>query len=110
MMGFAPSPYMVTKDLLEVKCFIRGDRHDRKNVCQWLRIVLNLHGMKIYQPFRPWYIKLEGTRNLLMIYVSILTMVGRQSFQLRKDGMSSVLLEACLVSWEFKRQIGREGC
>ena len=29
MMGFAPSPYMVTKDLLEVECLIRGDRHER---------------------------------------------------------------------------------
>ena len=48
MMGFAPSPYMVTKNLLEVECLIRGDRHDRKYVCQWLRIVLNLPGMKRY--------------------------------------------------------------
>ena len=45
-----------------------------------------------------------------MIYFSILMMVERQSFQLRKVGVSSVLLEACLVSLEFKRQIGRERC
>ena len=110
MRGFSPSPYMVTKHLLEVEYLICGDRHDRKYVCQWLRIVLNLPGMKRCQPFRPLYIKLEGTRNLLMIYFSILTMVGRQSFQLRKVGVSSILLESCLVSFEFKRQIGRERC
>ena len=76
-MGFDPSPYMVTRDLLEVECLIRGDRHDRKNVFQLLIIVLKLPGIKGYQPSRPWVYKLEWTRNLLMICFSILTIVGR---------------------------------
>ena len=48
MRGFSPSPYMVTKHSLEVEYLIYGDRYDRKYVCQWLRIVLNLPGMKRY--------------------------------------------------------------
>ena len=53
MMGFPPSPYMFTTDLLEVECLIRGGRRDLKHFFQWFKVVLNLPGMNEYQPSRP---------------------------------------------------------
>ena len=110
MTGFASSFYMIANDLLEVECLIRGDRHDLTNVYQWLRIVLNPPGMKGCQPSRSWVYKIRVDEKLANDFFSILTMVGRYPFLLRKDDVPCVILEACLGSWEFKRRIERERC
>ena len=86
MMGFAPSPYMVTTDLLEVKCLIRGDQHDLQNTFQWYRVVLNLPGMKDYQQSHPWVYTLRlDTRlaNGLFFYIDD----GRSTSFSGKEGL-----------------------
>ena len=101
MMGFVPSPYMVTIDLLEVECLIRGYQHDLQNIFQWHGVVLNLHVMKNYQLSRPWvYTFRLGTR-LANYFFSTLTMVDQQPFRVMKAGVLCVLFGACSVSWEF---------
>ena len=57
MMGFAPSPYFVTKDMLVVNMMTKGSNIDSSNVYRWTAVRLNLPGMKIYDPTLPWVFK-----------------------------------------------------
>ena len=59
MMGFSPSPYFVTKDMLIVERAVRGDRCDEDNVFRWVNVVLNLHGLDRYDPNLPWVYKVR---------------------------------------------------
>ena len=53
MMGFAPSPYFVTKDMLVVEMMMKGLDIDSSNVYRWAAVRFNLPGMKIYDPTLP---------------------------------------------------------
>ena len=53
IMGFSPSPYLATQQLLRAHHFLIGDRRDESNPFHWERIVLNLPGMETYDPRRP---------------------------------------------------------
>ena len=93
-MGFAPLPYMVTNDLLEVEYLISWERYFCNNVFQWLRVVLDLRGMKRYQPSRPWVYKIrvdEKLANDLFFYID--------------DGRSTVF--SAKEGWRALRSIGR---
>ena len=59
LMGFAPSPYFVTKDMLIVEKLVRGDRWDGDNVFRWVNVVLNLPGLDRYDPSLPWVYKVR---------------------------------------------------
>ena len=57
MMGLAPSPYFVTKDMLVVKMMTKGSNIDSSNVNRWAAVRLNLPGMDIYDQTLPWVFK-----------------------------------------------------
>ena len=54
LMGFEPSPYFVTKNMMVIEEAVRGLRSDVKNVFHWLKVFFNLPGTKSYDPSRPW--------------------------------------------------------
>ena len=56
-MGFAPSPYSVTKDMLIVEKLVRGDKWDDDNVFSWVKVMFNLPGFDLYDP--PWVYKVR---------------------------------------------------
>ena len=62
-MGFGPSPYLVTKDMLVVEEGVRGVRLDPENVFRWHTVTLNLPGMDKYESSRTWVYKVryDGT-------------------------------------------------
>ena len=107
MMRFTPSPYMVTKDLLEVECLIRGDRHERKNVFQWSRVVLNLPGMKDYQATRPWVYKIRLDNKLandLFFYIDD----GRPTSFSAKEGWLALRAIGCMLSFLGLQEANRK--
>ena len=57
MMGFSPSPYFVTKDMLFVERIAKGCRFDEDNVYRWKEVILNLPGMISYDTTLPWVYK-----------------------------------------------------
>ena len=59
LIGFSPSPYWVTKDLMEVEMMIRGNRRASGNVFGWKQVVFNLLGNFKYDPSIPWVYKME---------------------------------------------------
>ena len=63
IMGFGPSPYLVTKDMLVVEERVRGSRWDSENVFRWHSVTMNLPGMSKYNPSKPWVYKVrqDGT-------------------------------------------------
>jgi len=40
LMGFRPSPYLTTQDLMRLEPLLKGNRHDPRNVFRWERVVL----------------------------------------------------------------------
>ena len=64
LMGFGPSPYFVTKDMMVIEEALRGLRSDVKNVFRWLKVVLNLPGMKSYDSSRPWVYRVRSDGSL----------------------------------------------
>ena len=61
-MGFSPSPYLVTKDLMVVEQMIRGNRRSQVNIFCWKKIILNLPGSISYDSSMPWVYK-KGWNN-----------------------------------------------
>ena len=53
MMGYLPSPYFVTKDMIIVENIIKGCRLDLKNVYCWKEVILDLPRMESYDPTLP---------------------------------------------------------
>lgn len=80
MMGFASSPYLITKYLLEVEYLTRGYQYDLQNVFQWYRSILNLPGMKDYQTSCPWLYTLRVDIRLANDFFSTLMIVDQQLF------------------------------
>ena len=56
-MGFFPSLYLVTKNLMVVDQTIRGDRRSRGNIFRWKKIILNLPGTNSHDSSMPWVYK-----------------------------------------------------
>ena len=48
LMGLSPSPYWITKDLMEVEMMLRGNRRAPRNDFGWNKVVLNLPGTLKY--------------------------------------------------------------
>ena len=48
LMGFSPSPFWITKDLMEVEMMLRGNRRAPGNDFGWNKVVLNLSGTLKY--------------------------------------------------------------
>lgn len=59
LMGFYPSPYFVTKDILVIEGVIRESRLDKHNIFQWDHVVLNLPGMYPYDSSISWIFKVK---------------------------------------------------
>ena len=57
LMGFSPSPYCVTKDILVVEKMMRGDILEVKHIFRWWKVILNLPGLEKYDPRLPWVYK-----------------------------------------------------
>ena len=50
MMGYSPSPYVVTKDILIVENITKGCRFNGDNVYRWKKVIFNLPGMESCDP------------------------------------------------------------
>ena len=63
-MGFRPSPYFATKDMIVIEETVRGLRSDTKNMFRWSIVVFNLPGMIYYNPLRSWVYHVREDRSL----------------------------------------------
>ena len=52
-MGFGPSLYQVTKEMLVVEERVRGASLDHDNVFRWYKVIFNLLGINKYDSSRP---------------------------------------------------------
>ena len=59
-MGFSPSPYFVSKDMLVIEEAVSGSRFDLHNVLRWANIILNLSCTGNFNPARPWVYKVRS--------------------------------------------------
>ena len=57
LMGFSPSTYLFTKDLMVVEQMIRGNRKSWRNIFGWKKVILNLLDKNSYDPSMPWVYK-----------------------------------------------------
>jgi hypothetical protein len=80
LMGFRPSPYLATQQLLKANNYLMGDRRDEANPFHWTRIVLNLPGDPNYDPTRDFVYKLHPSgaiANDKHTYIDDLRLTGR---------------------------------
>ena len=107
LMGFFPSPYLVTKDLMEVEMMIRGNRRDLGNTFGWKKVVLNLPCTPTYDPSIPWVYKVgfnDKVASDIYFYIdNVRPMSGSEN--LVGKLLSGFII--CLVSWDFKILVGR---
>ena len=59
LIGFASSPYFVTKDMLSIDKAVRRYKIIVDNVFGWMKVILNLSGLDLYDPSLPWVFKLR---------------------------------------------------
>ena len=52
-MGFSPSPYFVSKDMLVIEEVVRGSRFDLHNIFRGEKVMLNLPCTENYNPAQP---------------------------------------------------------
>ena len=52
-MGFRPSPYLTTRDMMRLEPRLRGARDREENVFRWHKVILNLPGNLSYDPSQP---------------------------------------------------------
>jgi len=64
LMGFGPSPYFVTKDMIAIVEAVRGLKSDIENIFRWLEVALNLPGMMSYDPSRSWVYRVREDGSL----------------------------------------------
>ena len=79
LMGFRPSPYLTTRDMMRLEPLLKGCRLDPNNVFRWEKAILNLPGMGKYQPGKPWLyrVRKDGTMAAdLFIYIDDLRPTG----------------------------------
>lgn len=63
-MIFALFPYFVIKDLMELENMVNGNRRDSYNVFFFEKVILNLTGMSLYNPSRPWVYKIRSDKRI----------------------------------------------
>ena len=68
LMGFSPSPYLVTKDLVEVGWMIRDYKKLSGKILEWKKVILNIPGIYHYDPSIPWVYKV-GLYNKIATYI-----------------------------------------
>ena len=99
LMGFKPSPYLTTRDMMKrMEGFLKGDRKCATNPFRWNTIVLNLPGMKKYDPSLPWVFKARLDNKVagdLFIYIDDLRCTGTTEIECW-DGAHQV---SCRLSW-----------
>ena len=79
LMGFRPSPYLTTQDLMRLEPLLKGNQHDPKNVFRWECVVLNLPGISSYTPRKPWVYRVRADNVMaadLFIYIDDLRPMG----------------------------------
>ena len=64
LMGFSPSPYFVSKDMLVIEEAVIGSRFDLHNIFRWANVILNLPCTENYNPARPWVYKVRSDGSL----------------------------------------------
>ena len=72
LMGFRPSPYNSVKMYLIAEEVIRGDRYDECNAFRWKSVVLNLPGLAVYCPSKPWLYKIRQDGSMASDFVSFM--------------------------------------
>ena len=81
MMGFRSSPYNAVKACTWSEEIIRGNNMDESSPFHWDVVVLNLPGMKTYNPILPWVYKwntkLECIAGEIFIYVDDIRPTGK---------------------------------
>lgn len=62
-MGFRPSPYLTTRDMMRLEPRLRGARDREENVFRWHKVILNLPGNLSYDPSQPrvYKVRKDGT-------------------------------------------------
>jgi len=58
-MGFGPSLYLTTRDMMRVEPKLKGGRHVPSNVFRWEYVILNLPGDADYAPSMPRVYKVQ---------------------------------------------------
>lgn len=80
LMGFRPSPYLATQQLLKANNYLMGDRREESNPFHWSKIVLNLPGDPDYDPTRDFVYKLHPSGDIANdkhTYIDDLRLTGR---------------------------------
>ena len=80
-MGFSPSPYLLTKDLMVVQQIIRGDRRASNNIFGWKKVILNLPGAHCYNSSMPWVYNVTRDNEIAADLFSTLMMGGQADSQ-----------------------------
>ena len=79
-MGFKNSPYVATQGMAVAEEVMLGEPGDNENVFRWDTLVLNLPGMKEYDPSKAWVAKIRYDDGRVacdvFIYVDDLRTVG----------------------------------
>ena len=96
-MGFSPSPYFVTKDMLIVEKAVRDDRWDGDNFFKWVNVVLNLPGLDLYDPSLPWVYRVQDDG-----------MIAADAFWYIDDGRPITV--TAWEAWKAARKIGCTLC
>jgi hypothetical protein len=61
MMGWVAAPYLATKYQLLDDEVTQGDRLDKTNPFQWVKVILNLPSLTTYDPTQPWVYRITST-------------------------------------------------
>ena len=83
-MGFSPSPYFVTKDMLIVEKLVRGEILETKNAFRWKMLILIFPCLQSTTPDFIRYIRRGQMDLLIPMYVGTLMIVGRLLRRFRK--------------------------
>lgn len=88
MMGVSHFPYLNTKDLMEVKQIIKGDRKFSGNIFGLKKVLLNFPGSNLSDPSMFWVYKVRWYSKVaadLFFYIDD----GRPTIYLAKDSWKS---------------------
>ena len=107
LMGLSPSPYWMTKDLMEVEMMIQGNRRTPGIFFGWKRVVLNLPGTLRYNQSMLCVYKV-GVNDNIVLDVYFYVDDGRPT-----AGSANLIGEqpngcgSCFVSWDCKTLAGK---
>ena len=98
LMGFKPSPYCTTRDVKRIEEFLKGSKDNPRNPFRWYKVVLNLPGMKKYDPSLPWVFKIRTDGKMagdLFIYIDDLRVAASNEV----DAWEGAHQVCCRLSW-----------